>query len=85
MTAASLEHALTLIGVVGTVEARGPLAILTAADASSVSDAVVRDSAVALALQYGFTTLALELVEDDEESAFVDEARDGGNASLRRD
>ncbi|MFN2400689.1 MAG: hypothetical protein ABR543_18940 [Gemmatimonadaceae bacterium] len=85
MTAGSLERALTLLGVVGTVEARGSVAILIAADASPLSDPVVRDSAVALALQYGFTNLALELKEDDEESVFVEKARDGGNASLRRD
>lgn len=85
MTVGSFEHALALIGVVGTVEARGSLAVLTAAASTQLSDAVVRDAAVALALQHGFTNLALELLEDDDEPPFVEEARDHDHATLRRD
>ena len=61
MSAPRLERALAAIGVRGTVEARGSLAVLTPDGATDLSDTRLRDRAVALAGQHGYTHLALEL------------------------
>lgn len=69
MTSASFEHALAVMGILGTVEARGALAVVSTRDTYAFEDDRVRDAAVALALEHGFTSLALELLEDDDDAA----------------
>lgn len=65
MSAQSLQLALASLGVTNpVVEARDSLAILTLRDPASLADPHVRDSVVKLALEHGFTHLALELVGD---------------------
>lgn len=65
MSAQSLERALAGLGVADpVVEARDTLAVLTLRDAASLADPRVRDAVVQLALEHGFTHLALELVGD---------------------
>ena len=67
MSAASLQAELAALGLAGTLEARGTLAVLTVRDVRAADDAI-RESAVTLATRHGFTHLALEL-EDGEDRA----------------
>jgi hypothetical protein len=67
MSAEALEQQLAAIGLVGRVEARGALAVLTLRDPGAVAIADRRAAAVALAGENGFTHLALELDEDDRD------------------
>lgn len=74
MSADALAAALAALGLPGQVEARGSLAILTVSDPrllSAAAEATVRASAVALAAEYGFATLALELAPQIDERAAV--------------
>lgn len=70
MSAASLEAALRALGVECAVEAREGLAVLVpTGDVAPLADARVRDAAVALLKEHGFTHLALEIEGDAEERA----------------
>lgn len=62
MSAALLREALAALGIRGSVEARGALAILTVeGDAAPLRDPELRARAVAIASEHGFTNLALEV------------------------
>lgn len=64
MTAAALESALASLGVPCTVEARQRLAVLRPkVDSSSFAPAAVRAKIVAMALEHGFTHVALDLAD----------------------
>lgn len=72
MTAAELERRLASLGLPGTVEARGRLALLTVRGADAwraAADHDVRAAAVAHAGELGFANLAIELPDDAEDSA----------------
>jgi hypothetical protein len=60
-----LEHALAAVGLRGTIEVRGSLAVLRLQDDITLADTALRDCAVKLASDHGFTHLALELFDDD--------------------
>lgn len=60
MSAESLRHELSTLGLVGNVEAIGSLAVLTL-EREQPLDEQTRAQAVALAVQHGFTHVALEL------------------------
>ena len=66
MNAGSLEAQLAALGLAGTLEARGTLAVLTVRDARAAGDDAIRERAVTLAARHGFTHLALELEDDDD-------------------
>jgi hypothetical protein len=68
VSAATLERALGESGVGGTVEARGPLAILTLPH-DHVIDETLRATLVALAPAHGFTHIALEITDDADDRA----------------
>ena len=64
MTTQALAAGFAALGLAGTVEARGSLAILTVSNATSIAaagNADLRASAVALAARHGYAALALEL------------------------
>lgn len=63
MSAAALRQALATLGLHGTVEARGALAVLSldGDDVSPLGDPEFRAKVVSLASEHGFTNLALEL------------------------
>ena len=64
MKAAALEIALASLGVPCTVEAEQRLAVLRAkVDGSSLAPPAVRARIVALALEHGFTHVALDLAD----------------------
>jgi hypothetical protein len=72
MSADALRQALASLGLDGSVEARGALAVLSLDDASlSLSDPDLRARAVSLASEHGFTNLALELRDPRGDSAPV--------------
>lgn len=67
-----LRHALASLGLRGTVEARGALAVLSLeGDPSPLSDPDLRARAISLASEHGFTNLALELSDPHVDSATV--------------
>ena len=68
MSTASLQAELAALGLVGSLETRGTLAVLTVRDARAAGDDAVRERAVSLAARHGFTHLALELEDDDRAS-----------------
>ena len=64
MTAAALETALASLGLPCTVEAEQRLAVLRPkVDGSSFSPTALRARIVALALEHGFTHVALDLAD----------------------
>lgn len=65
--AEALARRLAALGLVGTVEARGKLAVLALHDLRAVREPGVRAAAVAAAAEHGFTTLALELGDDADD------------------
>ena len=67
MSAESLRTQLAELGLAGTLETHGTLAVITVRDVRAADDAI-RESAVTLATRHGFTHLALEL-EDGEDRA----------------
>ena len=69
MSADSLQAQLASLGLAGTLEAQGTLAVLTVRDARAAGNDAVREQAVALAARHGFTHLALELDVGDENDA----------------
>ena len=69
MSAESLRAQLAALGLAGTLETRGTLAVLTVRDAGAAGDDAVRERAVALAARLGFTHLALELDDGDDDRA----------------
>ena len=70
MNAEALRQALASLGLRGTVEARGALAVLSLeGDPLLLSDPDVRARAVSLASEHGFTNLALELRDSHGDSA----------------
>jgi hypothetical protein len=71
----SLREALAALGLHGSVEARGALAVLSLeGDAAPLRDPSIRARALSIASEHGFTHLALE----------VTDARSGG-ATVHRD
>ena len=68
MNEESLRAQLAALGLAGTLETRGTLAVLTVRDVRTAGDDAVRERAVTLAARHGFTHLALEL-EDGEDRA----------------
>jgi hypothetical protein len=71
----SLRVALAALGLHGSVEARGALAVLSLeGDAAPLRDPSIRARALSIASEHGFTHLALE----------VTDARSGG-ATVHRD
>lgn len=70
MSAEALRQALAALGIHGSVEARGALAILTLYDnGASLRDRELRAKAIALASEHGFTNLALEVSDPSAEGA----------------
>lgn len=70
MSAEMLRHALASLGLRGTVEARGALAVLSLeGDPSPLSDPDLRARAISLASEHGFTNLALEVSDPSGEGA----------------
>lgn len=70
MSTEALRQALAALGLHGTVEARGALAVLSLdGEAVALSDPDVRARAVSLASEHGFTNLALELSDRRDNSA----------------
>ncbi len=69
MSAESLERALAALGLPGKVEARGSLAVLTVQGQISLEELRLRDAAVAVAADHGYTHLALELLDDVDDDA----------------
>lgn len=65
MNAETLMQRLTTLGIAGTLEARGTLALLVLDDIQIIRDPVVRAAAVAVATECGFTHLALSLDDDN--------------------
>jgi hypothetical protein len=64
LSAEALRSALAALGLHGTIEARGALAILTLdGDAAPIRDPEVRAKAVSIASEHGFKNLALEVSE----------------------
>jgi hypothetical protein len=70
VNAAALERALAAVGLPGTVEVRGSMALLVLSDEAAAHlalvDAQLRHSALHLAAEHGFTHLALELFDHDD-------------------
>jgi hypothetical protein len=67
VSAELLAQGLAVLGLAGTVETRGKLAVLALRDAKgwhAARDPQVRAAAVALAAEHGFTNLALALEDD---------------------
>ncbi|HET7584046.1 MAG TPA: hypothetical protein VFK13_04015 [Gemmatimonadaceae bacterium] len=73
MTVQRLERALAAIGLPGTVEIRGSLAVLTLQGEVSLEDETLRADAVRIASAHGYTHFAVELPDIGE-----------GGASLHR-
>ena len=72
MSADALRQALASLGLHGSIEARGVLAVLSLDGGSlSLSDPDLRARAVSLAKEHGFTNLALELRDSRGDSAPV--------------
>lgn len=70
MSAEDLSRALAALGLHGSVEARGALAVLSlAGDPSALRDPALRTRAVELASEHGFTNLALDLSDERRASA----------------
>jgi hypothetical protein len=70
LSAEALRQALAALGIHGSVEARGALAILTLhGDGAPLRDRELRARAVALASENGFTNLALEVSDSSGEGA----------------
>lgn len=70
MSTEALLQALAALGLRGSIEARGALAILSLdGDAVPLRDPELRAKAVALASEHGFTHLALEVRHRSGESA----------------
>ena len=70
MNAEALRQALVTLGIRGSVEARGALAILSLeGDAARLRDPEVRARVLALASEHGFTHLALEVSHQSGEGA----------------
>jgi hypothetical protein len=71
LSAESLREALAALGLRGSIEARGTLAVLLLeGDAAPLRDPSLRARALAIASEHGFSHLALEVAV----------ARDGGAA-----
>ncbi|HEX5439180.1 MAG TPA: hypothetical protein VFW98_18650 [Gemmatimonadaceae bacterium] len=70
MNAERLREGLASLGLDGTVEARGSLAIVTLADERPLDDET-RLAAVALAREHGFSHVALELTGGTDHGAAV--------------
>lgn len=68
MSAESLERELASLGVRGTIEELGSLAVLTLAEEQGVDDGM-RAAIVQLATQHGFTHIALDLQGGAEDRA----------------
>lgn len=72
MSAEALRQALATLGLHGSVEARGALAVLSLdGAAASLGDPEIRARAVALASEHGFTNLALELGDPRGDRALI--------------
>lgn len=71
MNVEDLERALADIGLCGTIEVRGSLAVLRLDVDVPVSDGSVRARAVDAAERSGFSHLALEIVDDGDRHAPV--------------
>jgi hypothetical protein len=69
VSAETLEAQLAALGLAGTLETRGTLAVLTLRDAHAAGDEAVRAAAVTLAARHGFTHLALELDDGDDRAS----------------
>jgi hypothetical protein len=70
LSAEALRQALAALGLHGTVEARGALAVLSLdSETALLSDPDVRARAVSLASEHGFTNLALELSDRRDDRA----------------
>lgn len=70
MSAESLRQALAALGIHGSVEARGALAILSVeGDIAQLRDPEMRARVLGLASEHGFTNLALEVSQPSGEGA----------------
>jgi hypothetical protein len=69
VSADSLQAQLAALGLAGTLETSGTLVVLTVRDVRAAADDAVRERAVALAMRHGFTHLALELDDGEEDRA----------------
>jgi hypothetical protein len=70
LSAEALRQALVTLGIHGSVEARGALAILSLeGDAARLRDPEVRARVLDLATEHGFTNLALEVSHPSGEGA----------------
>jgi hypothetical protein len=69
MNVEQLERALADIGLHGTIEVRGSLAVLRVEDSTALADDQTRTRAVDAAEQHGFSHLALEIVDDGDRHA----------------
>ncbi|HEY9478477.1 MAG TPA: hypothetical protein VIP79_00240 [Gemmatimonadaceae bacterium] len=70
MSAGALRQALAALGLHGTVEARGALAVLSLdSDAAPLRDPELRARVVSIASEHGFTNLALEVSDSPNERA----------------
>lgn len=65
VNADALERALAAVGLQGTIEIRGSLAVLKVRGDVTLADAQLRDVAVRVAADHGFSHLALELFDED--------------------
>lgn len=71
MNVEQLERALADIGLCGTIEVRGSLAVLRLEADAPAFDGSVRTRAVDAAERSGFSHLALEIVDDGDRHAPV--------------
>lgn len=70
MSAETLRQALEALGIHGSVETRGALAILSMeGDAAQLRDPELRARVVAIATEHGFTNLAFEVSHSSGEGA----------------
>lgn len=70
MSAEALRQALVTLGIRGSIEARGALAILSVeGDAAQLRDPEFRARILGLASEHGFTNLALEVSHPSGEGA----------------
>jgi hypothetical protein len=69
MSVETLERALADIGLPGTVEVRGSLAILRVDDEALLANGDVRRRAVDAMVHHGFSHVALEIVDDGDRHA----------------
>lgn len=70
MSAEALREALAVLGLRGNIEARGNLAVLSLeGDPARLRDPKVRERAVGIAREHGFTHLALDVTGPQPDDA----------------